>query len=260
MAQDIRIISIEKKRKKYKIETNLDTHTLEEDIIIKYNIFKDKVFKEEEFKKILEENKNVASFNQVLNFLSYRARSISEVKEYLEKKEVSKENSESIIQRLIDLDYLNDEAFASYYLGYYQKMNKGPNYIKTKLFEKKVDKDTISKCLLKYTLEDEIEIIILVLEKIKDKYFKFPIKRQKEKIQAKLLRDGFTFSAVNSVLRDLKLEENISETLEKDFGKLKKKYQDLDQKEKKDKIIQNLLRKGYEYSSIKKRVEEELWN
>lgn len=82
MAQDIRIISIEKKRKKYKIETNLDTHTLEEDIIIKYNIFKDKVFKEEEFKKILEENKNVASFNQVLNFLSYRARSISEVKEY----------------------------------------------------------------------------------------------------------------------------------------------------------------------------------
>ena len=72
------------------------------------------------------------------------------------------------------------------------------------------------------------------------------------------MRDGFTFSAVNSALRDLKLEENISETLEKDFGKLKKKYQDLDQKEKKDKIIQNLLRKGYEYSSIKKKVEEEL--
>ena len=29
------------------------------------------------------------------------------------------------------------------------------------------------------------------------------------------MRDGFTFSAVNSALRDLKLEENISETLEK---------------------------------------------
>lgn len=258
MSQKIKVLSVKKKRKKYKVETNLDSHTLEEDIIIKYNIFKDKEFEEKEFKKILEENKSVASFNQVLNYLSYRARSISEVKEYLVKKEVSKEDSESIIKRLIDLGYLNDEAFASYYLGYYQKMNKGPNYLKTKLFEKGIDKETIENCLVKYTLEAEVEIIALVLEKMKGKYSNLPIKKQKEKIQAKLIRDGFTFSVVNSYLRNLQLEENIEETLGKDLQKLIKKYQDLDKKEKKDKIIQNLLRKGYEYSSIKAIVEEVL--
>ena len=56
----------------------------------------------------------------------------------------------------------------------------------------------------------------------------------------------------------MQLEENIEETLGKDLQKLIKKYQDLDKKEKKDKIIQNLLRKGYEYSSIKAIVEEVL--
>ena len=57
MSQKIKVLSVKKKRKKYKVETNLDSHTLEEDIIIKYNIFKDKEFEEKEFKKILEENK-----------------------------------------------------------------------------------------------------------------------------------------------------------------------------------------------------------
>ena len=68
----------------------------------------------------------------------------------------------------------------------------------------------------------------------------------------KLLRDGFSENLVFREVSKLKFTDNSYETLQRDYEKLLRRYQDLDKSERKRKIITSLLNKGYAYSEVNK--------
>ena len=69
---NITILNVTKKNKKFIVETTKDTIELDEDTIIQYGVFKDKVFTTEEFEQIILKGLENKSLLKALNYISYQ--------------------------------------------------------------------------------------------------------------------------------------------------------------------------------------------
>lgn len=260
MMSMIKIKSIKKLRKKYEVtieefEGLDDKYVFCEDTIVKYMILKDHEFEYEDFLSILKEEKAFNSLNLALNFLSYQSRSEKEIINHLKEKEIENDSIASTIKKLKELKYIDDKKLSMDVTKGYANRLKGPNYIKQVLIDKGIDNDLINQALDLYDVNMEIEGITKLALKEKDKYSKYPIKKQKQMLSQKLLNAGFHLSSINYVIHDLELNDNSFTQLNKDYQKLVKKYEKLDDVKKKQKIVTSLMNKGYEYSQIKSVIE-----
>ena len=266
MANKVEVIKIKSirlkssKNKKYIVETDYEAdeeYTLDEDVIIKYGILKDREFSETEFKKILKDASLQDLVAKALNYISYGMRSKHEVYAYLDTKNTDNKFSQNdlieVVSRIKKLGYIDDLKYANGVIDYYKK-TKGKNYIINKLKEKQVDNAIIEDAILKYEDSEEEATSFKIGDKVSTQYRKYPISKQKTLITQKLYRDGFSADIIKHTINKLDLKDESDETLIKDFNKLNKKYEGIDPYNKKMKIVSSLLRKGYEYSKIQKLV------
>jgi len=81
-----------------------------------------------------------------LNFLSFRPRSREEVRRYLKKKETPPELIDTVLERLDRLDFVNDRAFASFWVASREQFNpRGSNLLKNELRMKGVDRELVNE-------------------------------------------------------------------------------------------------------------------
>ena len=69
--KEIKILGIEKKQKskKFKLITSEEEYTVSEDMIIKYQLYKEKTFTEKEFKLVIDDILEDEFFNKVIKNL-----------------------------------------------------------------------------------------------------------------------------------------------------------------------------------------------
>lgn len=257
MPAEVRIIKLTKERNKYIIETNIGKYNIDEETILKYQVFKEHEFTRSEFNKILNEVKVNQVFSKTLNFLSYRMRSIYEIKEYLNKNDLIGNEVDIIITKLISIGYLDDKKFSKHIFDYYSRNNKGPKYIENKLLEKKVSKNIINKILVSYNDNMQQEIILKIIDKERNRLKTYPIKSQKQRLINKLIRNGFTSEMVFSIINSVQLKDESDSRLEKDYQRQLNKFlnKNLKRAVMNQKILTNLLKKGYQYQKIKSLLE-----
>lgn len=238
----------------YTVVTNKDEYKMDEDTIVKYGILKNREFDEESFNQILKDILITSFFKKVLNYLRYGLRSENEIVEYLKKndkeKELNSSDVEEIIQRLIDLKYLDNANYAKQMIDYY-KVSKGKNFIINFLNEKRINPRCYNIDEL-YLNEEEVEIAKMIAIKYSNQIRKYPLKKQKQLLYTKLQRDGFSSSSINEVLKEHEfIDESLNE-LNREFIKLTNKYnnKNLEKEIKKQNIIASLMNKGYEYKDI----------
>lgn len=95
----------------------------------------------QEEKKSLEEK----AYNKALDFLSFRPRTIAEMRSYLKKCGFSDE-AESVITRLNDLGYLNDVSFArSWIIDRAQNKNLGKRRLREELIKRGISREIIDE-------------------------------------------------------------------------------------------------------------------
>jgi len=263
----LKIETIKKARKKgfYDIQTSNGIYCISENLIVEYEILKDREFDEELFNKIIQKNEKEKLLISVYNYISYQMRSTKEVVDYLRKKEASIEDTDNIINKLTEQGYINDEILSKYILDDVIRNKKGPKYLETKLKLKGVESKIIYDCVSKYTSLVEEENIAYLINKLKEKNSDLPIKKQKERIAQKLIRDGFSSSVVFRLINITDFDFNGLSKLEEDAVKIIKsiensKYRFLSSYEKKNKIVNKLLMKGYEYEDIKNIISDILIN
>lgn len=257
--KEIKILGIEKKQrsKKYKLITSDEEYTVSEDMIIKYQLFKEKTFTEKEFKLVIEDILEDEYFNKIINLLSISLKSEYEIIQYIHTNEIKnkvflkEKQIQNIIKKLKQLNYIDDNKLCISLIDYYIRNNKGPLYIKQKLKEKKIDESLINTNLLVYTSDIEEEIIVKIINKETNK--NLTIKKFKLNLTNKLLRNGFSSNIVYKLVDKLDIEDNSAELIEKDYIKALNKVSKKDKTdfEKKQIIINYLLSKGYEYKLIK---------
>jgi regulatory protein len=152
--------------------------------------------------------------------LSIRQRSEKEIRDYLIKKsqkfssdsddESKKDAMKQVIERLKEMNYINDQQFAeSWMISRSKTKQKGNIIVKNELRNKGISDDIIQSILTDDTLGDEKERIYKLIEKKQRIWGKLPKRELKMKLYQYIVRRGFSSSLVLRI---------IDEALQKDYN------------------------------------------
>ena len=168
--------------------------------------------KDEDISLIKQEDDRSVVFDKLLHFLSFRPRSKKEVltklNDLVKRYEVSESNQEKIIDKLKKYGYVNDEEFGIWWIGQRKKRLKGKKLVRQELYEKGLDQKLIDKLLAEETVAGKEEAR-MVIDKNKWR-FRGESFKIKKKMQEMLLRRGFTWEEVNSVVTEFLDEKDIN--------------------------------------------------
>ncbi len=146
-----------------------------------------------------------------LRFVSYRPRSRQEIREYLIKAMQRKHTTaplilEKIMDRLVELKYIDDQAFASWWVTQRTgRKPKGPQVIRGELIKKGIDRDIIDEELSARLTSgvSERELAAQAAVKRMPRLTKYPRLEQKAKLSQYLLRLGFSSDIVWGVVDEV---------------------------------------------------------
>lgn len=168
---------------------------INEDIILKHKLLYKKEIDEFLLEEIIADNNNYDIYNKCVNYIGVRLRSIHEMKEYMQRKNVSLELIDETIERLIKNKLLDDEIFTKAFIK--DKLNfttMGPYRIEMELKKNNIDNSIISK----YISEIDNDIINNKLDKQINKLIKSNKNKPnlKNKIYNNLLNLGYSSSMI----------------------------------------------------------------
>ena len=125
---------------------NEKKYTLNEDVILKHKLLYKKEIDNFLLDEILQDNANYDIYNKCVKYIGVRLRSIYEIKEFMQRKNVSPELQEDTIQKLLSKKLLDDDAFTKAFVNdkiHFTTM--GPYRIAAELKKHHIDNDIISK-------------------------------------------------------------------------------------------------------------------
>jgi len=157
-------------------------------------------------------------YQQAIRFLSYRARSEKEIRDFLTKKSKnkflqltslsSKEYIENIIQRLKKENLINDNEFADTWIE--QRLNfnpKGKNVLRLELLQKGIDGQLVEEKINTISSQNFEKAAKEILRRKIKLYSHFKKRELKDKLIKHLLRRGFDYQSIK-VLVDEFLEKS----------------------------------------------------
>lgn len=148
----------------------------------------------DEFKRASEQGK---AYDRALNYVTIRPRSVQEMRQYARRKQWSAEDTEAIIQKLTERNYLNDQAFARAWL---QSRKLTKNYsarkLKLELKQKGVTDDIVNEVVNQESYDEQSALKALIVKKQKlARYRDDP-----QKLMQYLARQGFDYDDIKSAL------------------------------------------------------------
>lgn len=246
------IKSIKKKGSEYLIILDNETLKVNEEVLINNNILYSKKLSNKDIKKIKEETVYYENYSKTLKMINRKMRSEKEIRKSL--KDISKEEIDKIIDKLKEINLLNNEVYAESYVN--DKINlslDGPYKIKKELELNDIESEYIEKALEKFTqdlIDEKLEKLInKKLKTNKDTEYIF-----KQKTALYLLNLGYSKEDINSHLENIKIDNSsLEKEMEKIYNKLKTKYEGYTLK---NKLKQKLYLKGFNNDEINNFIEK----
>jgi len=253
-----KVTKIQAQKRKGRFNVYLDgayAFPVAETTLIEFRLMKDVELTDAQVKEIQDRENVNKAYGDAINYLSYQLRTKKEIKDYLYKKEYHKDAVELTIQRLQDLHYLDDESYAQSFINTQLNMSaNGPKIIEQKLFQKGVPKEIIQNKL------DDIDQDILLDNAID--FATKQVRKQKRasfqqmltKLRQSLYQKGFSSEIIEETIKQLDLEPDEDEELDKlksMIDKVKHRY------DNQNKLVNYLMTKGYHYDEIKRVLDEE---
>jgi len=140
--------------------------------------------------------------DRALDYLSYRPRSTQEVRQNLVKKEVPESVIEIAIERLLRLGYLDDEAFARFWIENRDNFKPmSPRALRYELRQKGIEDKILAPLL-----DEIVDVHETAYRAIEKRKWRFQGKTRaefKKKLSGRLQRRGFHFGVINDVIHQL---------------------------------------------------------
>lgn len=175
-----------------------------EDTLAKYGLAVDDEVSEETISEIREFDEYLFAKKTAYDFLSYRMRSTSEIKDKLISKKVSAGTIERVIGHLENLGLINDEAFTREMVQ--SKLGSKPvgkRVIKQKLFQKGIPGSLSDKVLEEmYSGENEKQLALQIYAKYLPKLSGLDKFKKRKKLFDHLIRKGFDIDTVRQILNE----------------------------------------------------------
>lgn len=179
--------------------------SVSDEIIIEYNIAVnmdatllplDQIKKEDDYKYCL---------SVAFNHISVSDKSEKQMREFLLKKGFLAESVERVIDRLKELNYIDDRAFAKTFVEHSKK--SGKKALIYKLQSKGISMDDIDLALENESDEIQEEKAINLAKNQLPKYNDLNEFEKKKKLNAFLFRHGFTWDIISTVIEKLLKED-----------------------------------------------------
>jgi regulatory protein len=140
------------------------------------------------------------ALDRAYNYLSYRPRSLKEMRDYLRNKDYDAAVIDTVVQRLVDQDVLNDERFAAEWVADRRLLQaKSATALKVELRQKGISSDIVAGVMEAIGPEEEIEAILQLVQRrrLQQKY------GDEQKLMQYLAGKGFSFSTIKAALERL---------------------------------------------------------
>lgn len=137
-----------------------------------------------------------------LKFLAIKPRSVREMENYLASKGYDQSEIAEAVQRLCELDYLNDSEYAHEFVR--TRLNARPvskRKLKAQLYQKRVPESAIDEALEDISAQQELENAIKLARKFFAQSSGLPQDKAASRITNKLLSRGFEFSTIKTCLK-----------------------------------------------------------
>src|SRR5438270_1850192 len=115
-------------------------------IVLQMGLHVEQELSPEQLEQLRDEEAEQQAVDRALNYLSYRPRSREEVRRYLRRKETPPDIIEAALARLDRLDFVNDRAFASFWIENREQFNpRGAHALKNELRMKGVEREVVDE-------------------------------------------------------------------------------------------------------------------
>src|SRR5258708_8716286 len=116
------------------------------EIVLKMGLQVEQELLPEQLEQLRSEEAEQQAVDRALNYLSFRPRSREEVRRYLRRKETPPEIIEAALARLDRLDFVNDRAFAEFWIETRGQFNpRGAHALKNELRRKGVEREVVDE-------------------------------------------------------------------------------------------------------------------
>jgi regulatory protein len=167
------------------------------ELLLKHDLKEEDPITEEEIQNVLLHEEKEKIRGRAYRLISYRERSVREMKERLMRTGYEEPLVESVISDLINEDALDDERFAQAFVRDYTTVKpKGNRFIVHELRKKGIPNETIENVLK--TRDEHALLLQFIQKKLKGLDPENPKDRQK--IIRRLLHHGFTPATVYEIL------------------------------------------------------------
>ena len=197
----MKITKIEKKKRLYLLELDeIDKLYITEDTIVHFMLSKGMNISEQELKEIQDYAQFSYGKNLALYYLSFKQRTVKEVRDYLTKYEISLDTIEKVLTILIKDNWLDDAKYAHSFIHFnLLSGDKGAYALKQKLMQKGIAASIIDDELHQHDFTNLAET---VAQKLLKKYQgKLPEKALHDKILQQLLKHSHAKAMISPILR-----------------------------------------------------------
>jgi regulatory protein len=160
-------------------------------------LFIGQTLEKDEITKLVNQDALEKAKQHAYHYLSYRPRSIAEIRHYLQKKEYSDATVDKAIDQLIKLDYLNDSVFAQYWVEQREVFRpRSRLFLRNELYQKGVDREIVDDALANL---DESDAAYRAGSKKAQQWSNLPQETFLLKMKQYLKRRGFNYAVSNPV-------------------------------------------------------------
>lgn len=160
---------------------------------------KGQVLSDPEIAALRAQDERNRAFDQAVRFLSYRPRSRREMERYLRDKAIPPEVIAEVIGRLEQSQYLDDEAFARFWVEDREQFKPRSQYaLRYELRQKGVSDEIIQRAL--HELDDETAAWQAIAGRLA-RWANLPRDEFRQKVAAYLSRRGFDYGAISATLK-----------------------------------------------------------
>jgi regulatory protein len=166
-------------------------------VLVAATLRKGQYLDDAEIERLKQEDERNKAYAHAIRFLGFRARSQAEMARYLRDKGYSAEVADEIVGRLVNEQYLDDEAFARFWLEDRERFRpRGQSALRYELRQKGIADEVIDTVLADL---DEDELAWKAVERKLSHWKNLAEQDLKKKIVGFLSRRGFSYETANEV-------------------------------------------------------------
>lgn len=177
---------------------------LDEEVVLRHHLHEDDEITEHMIDDILLAEERTRAKEKALRLLSYRSRSVEELKKRLRERNFSERTVDRVIQDFLRVGLLDDKKFASSYV--HSRMTQRPigkRLLKRELLDKGIAHELAEEAVEEvYGVRSELEVATDLIQSRIRHYKGEEKKKAQKKLSDFLLRRGFNWDVITTVLQE----------------------------------------------------------